>query len=168
MELVVTGGTLVTPSGTIVADVAIADGRIERIGPDLERRGAEVIDAAGLLVMPGAIDVHTHLRLPDADHPLRFARDTAAAAAGGTTTVLTFNNPGTGISGEGALTPLAGVAEFRGRTSGESAIDYGLCAVLGGQQTDPIAQLPALIEAGIPTFKAFMVYDFRLTDREID
>jgi len=168
-DLVIIGGTVVTPAGAASVDVAIAAGTIQAVGPDLPvPPGAERVDAGGLLVLPGAIDVHTHLRLPEPARPDRFARDTAAAAAGGTTTVLTFNNPGTGISGEGALTPLAGVAEFRGRTSGESAIDYGLCAVLGGQQTDPIAQLPALIEAGIPTFKAFMVYDFRLTEREID
>ncbi|HEX5039559.1 MAG TPA: dihydropyrimidinase [Candidatus Limnocylindria bacterium] len=168
MGLVIAGGTVVTPSGVGVADVAIADGRIQRIGPDLQVDGAEVTDAAGLLVLPGAIDVHTHLRLPDADHPNRFARDTAAAAAGGTTTVLTFNNPGTGIGDDGARSPLAGLAEFRERTAGESEIDFGLCAVLTGQQTHPIGELPALIEAGVPTFKAFMVYDFRLSEEDID
>jgi dihydropyrimidinase len=54
--------------------------------------------------------------------------------------------------------------EFRTRTDGESAVDFGLSAVITGQQEDPIAELPSLIAAGVPTFKAFMVYDFRLTD----
>ncbi len=54
--------------------------------------------------------------------------------------------------------------EFRARTEGESAIDFGLSAVITGQQDDPIAELPELIAAGVPTAKAFMVYDFRLTD----
>ena len=168
MDLVIAGGTVATASGVAVADVAIADGRIQSIGPDLHTDGAQVVDATGLLVLPGAIDVHTHLRVPDSEHPDRFGRDTAAAAAGGTTTVLTFNNPGTGISEEGARSPLRGLAEFRERTAGESAIDFGLCAVLTGHQTDPIGELPALIEAGVPTFKAFMVYDFRLSEGEID
>ena len=96
------------------------------------------------------------------------ARTREAAAAGGTTTVLTFNNPGTGISEDGARSPLRGLDEFRARTAGESAVDFGLCAVISGQQDDPIGELPALIDAGVPTFKAFMVYDFRLADADLD
>ena len=166
-SLVIANGTVVAPDGARLADVEVTDGRIGRIGPALVRDGAEVIDASGLLVLPGAIDVHTHLRLPDEAHPNRFSTDTAAAAAGGTTTILTFNNPGTGISDDGARSPLRGLDEFRRRTAGESAIDFGLCAVIGGQQDDPVAELPALIAAGVPTFKAFMVYDFRLPDETL-
>ena len=162
--MVIVGGTVVTPQGVAVMDVAVAAGRIEGIGPDLATDGAEVVDATGMLVLPGAIDVHTHLRLPDDEHPDRFRQDTLAAALGGTTTVLTFNNPGTGISEEGSRSLLGGLAEFRERTADQSPIDYGLCAVISGQQADPIGELPALIEAGVPTFKAFMVYDFRLPD----
>jgi dihydropyrimidinase len=167
-DLVIAGGTVVTPTGAIVADLAVADGRIERIGPELEADGAELIDATGLIVLPGVIDVHTHLRLPDAQRPHRFSHDTLAAAAGGTTTVLTFNNPGTGISEQGSRSLLHGLHEFRERTAGESAIDYGLSAVVSGMQADPIGELPDLIQRGVPTFKAFMVYDFRLTDEDLD
>ena len=163
-DIVVAGGTVVTRGGSFLADVAIGGGRIERVGPGLPTNGADVVDATGLLVLPGVIDVHTHLRLPDATHPHRFSADTAAAAAGGTTTILTFNNPGTGISDGGARSPLRGLDEFRSRTAGESAIDFGLSAVIGGQQHDPVAELTELIARGAPTFKAFMVYDFRLPD----
>jgi dihydropyrimidinase len=168
LDLVIRGGMAALPSGATTADVAIADGRIEAIGPGLAADGARVIDATGLLVLPGVVDVHTHLRLATDEHPHRFGRDTLAAARGGTTTVLTFNNPGTGISDEGAGSPLKGLEEFRGRTDGQSAIDYGLCAVLSGQQEDPIGELPGLIAAGVPTFKAFMVYDFRLADADLE
>ena len=167
-DVIVVGGSVVTPHGVIVADVVVADGRIQRIGPTLETNSAEVIDATGLFVLPGVIDVHTHLRLPDAEHPDRFRQDTLAAAHGGTTTVLTFNNPGTGISSDGARSLLRGLDEFRERTSGESAVDYGLCAVVTGQQEDPAGELPALIDAGVPTFKAFMVYDFALPDGALE
>jgi dihydropyrimidinase len=167
-DLVIAGGTVVTPERAFGADVAVTDGRIERIGFGLEVNGAEVIDASGLLVLPGIIDVHTHLRLPDAQRPHRFRQDTEAAAAGGTTTVLTFNNPGTGISEDGARSLLRGLDEFQERTAGESAIDYGLCAVVSGLQDDPVAELPELIERGVPSFKAFMVYDFRLADADLD
>lgn len=163
-QQVIAGGTVVTPTGALVTDVEVRDGRIGRIGPNLARDGADVIDAAGMLVLPGVIDVHTHLRLADASHPDRFRQDTLAAASGGTTTVLTFNNPGTGISDEGAASLLGGLEEFQERTAGQSHIDYGLSAVIGGAQSDPVRELPALIAAGVPTFKAFMVYDFRLPD----
>jgi dihydropyrimidinase len=167
-DRVVAGGTVVTSAGTRVADVAIADGRIQAVGPGLTRPGVDTIDASGMLVLPGTIDVHTHLRLPVPERPDRFRTDTLAAARGGTTTVLSFNNPGTGISEAGAASLLAGLEEFRERTKGESMVDYGLNAVVGSHQADPLAEIPALIAAGVPTFKAFMVYDFALDDARIE
>jgi dihydropyrimidinase len=168
-DLAIVGGTVVTPEEAQMADVTIVGGRVRDVGPHLVREaGVEEIDATGMLVLPGVIDVHTHLRLPDAAHPDRFRRDTEAAAAGGTTTVLSFNNPGTGISEPGAGSLMTGLEEFRERTAGQSAIDYGLCAVVTGQQVDPIRELPALIAAGVPTFKAFMVYDFGLPDEILE
>lgn len=164
-ELVVAGGTVVTAEASFEADVAVTDGRISAVGPDLPRApGDEVIDASGLYVLPGIVDVHTHTRIPTDDEPDRFYRDSLAAAYGGTTTFLAFNNPGTGISDAGASSLLAGLREFRSRTEGESAIDYGLSAVISGQQPDPAGELPELIAHGVPTAKAFMVFDFRLTD----
>ena len=167
-RLIIAGGTVVTPDAATLADVTIEGGRIAAVAPGATRDGADIIDATGLLVLPGAIDVHTHLRLEDDEHPKRFHQDTVAAARGGTTTVLTFNNPGTGISDDGSRSLLRGLKEFRARTEGRSAIDYGLCAVLSGDQDDPLAELPALIAAGVPTFKAFMVYDFRLGDEQLE
>lgn len=161
------GGAVVAAEGTFLRDVAIEGGRISAIGPEMEREGTELIDATGLLVLPGVIDVHTHVRLPTTDEPDRFFRDSVAAAYGGTTTFLTFNNPGTGISPDGARSLLRDLTEFRARTAGESAVDFGLSAVITGQQDDPISDLPALVEAGVPTFKAFMVYDFRLPDEQL-
>jgi dihydropyrimidinase len=136
------------------------------VGDGLARRHPDVatLDATGLLVLPGVVDVHTHTRLPTHDLPDRFFQDSVAAAHGGTTTFLAFNNPGTGISREGAASLLAGMREFRARTDGESAVDYALSSVITGQQADPVKELPDLVAAGVPTAKAFMVYDFRLTD----
>jgi dihydropyrimidinase len=167
-SLVVAGGRVVRPDGVTAADVRIVDGRIHGVGHELAQPGDEVLDATGLMVLPGAIDVHTHVRLPSEAQPDRFRRDMAAAAAGGTTTVLTFNNPGTGISEAGARSLLAGLAEFRARTEGESPIDFGLNAVVTGQQPDARDELPQLIADGVPTFKAFMVYDFALPPDELE
>ena len=168
-DLVVSGGTVVTAERSFPADVAIAAARIQEVGDGLASAhpDARVLDATGLLVLPGCIDVHTHTRLPSEDQPDRFFQDSVAAAFGGTTTFLAFNNPGTGISDEGASSLLGGLQEFRARTDGESAIDFGLSAVISGQQSDPVGELPKLISAGVPTAKAFMVYDFRLTDERL-
>jgi len=163
-DLVVVGGTVVTSDGARRADLSVADGRIERIAANLPREGLEVVDATGLLVLPGVVDVHTHVRLSDPGHPDRFERDLRAAAHGGTTTVLTFNNPGTGISEHGSTSLLRGLEEFRERTAGRAAVDYGLCAVVSAQQPDALDELPELIRGGVPTFKAFMVYDFAVPD----
>ncbi|MGH2394532.1 MAG: dihydropyrimidinase, partial [Candidatus Limnocylindria bacterium] len=167
-DLVVAGGTVVTAEGSFEADVAITDGRVTAIGRGLAGDSAnETIDATGLLVLPGCVDVHTHTRLPTPEDPDRFYQDSLAAAFGGTTTFLAFNNPGTGITEAGARSLMAGLGEFQSRTQGESAVDFGLSAVITGQQDDPIAELPELIASGVPTAKAFMVYDFRLTDERL-
>lgn len=168
-DLLIAGGTVVTAERSFRADVAVTDGRISEVGerPDSPPHATPILDATGLLVLPGCIDVHTHTRLPSQAEPDRFFADSVAAAFGGTTTFLAFNNPGTGISDEGSGSLLAGMREFRARTEGESAIDFGLSAVISGQQEDPIDELPELIAAGVPTAKAFMVYDFRLPDERL-
>ena len=166
-ELVVAGGTVVTAARSFVADVAVSAGRITGVGPGPHRPDVEIIDASGLLVLPGVVDVHTHTRLPTDDEPDRFYQDSVAAAFGGTTTFLAFNNPGTGISEQGARSLMAGLREFQARTAGESVVDFSMSAVITGQQDDPIAELPELIKGGVPTAKAFMVYDFRLTDERL-
>ena len=87
---------------------------------------------------PGAVDVHTHMRIPSDEEPDRFFQDSVAAAFGGTTTFLAFNNPGTGIS-EAAQRTLRGGHRASGapRPTGESAVDFGLSAVITAQQEDP-------------------------------
>jgi dihydropyrimidinase len=168
-DLVITGGTVVTAERSFRADVAVSGGRISEVGGQLAAAHPKTpaIEATGLLVLPGCVDVHTHTRLPSVEEPDRFFADSVAAAHGGTTTLLAFNNPGTGISDEGSRSLLAGMREFRSRTEGESAIDFGLSAVISGQQDDPVAELPELIASGVPTAKAFMVYDFRLPDERL-
>ncbi|HTG42098.1 MAG TPA: amidohydrolase family protein, partial [Methylomirabilota bacterium] len=169
-DLLIVGGTVVTATGSRPADVAVRAGSIEAIEPDLSRLapGArDVIEADGLLVLPGCIDVHTHTRVASDDEPDRFFQDSVAAAFGGTTTFLAFNNPGTGSSPAAHRSILAGIEEFRRVTTADSAVDFGLSpAILGGME-DPVAELAAMVDAGVPTAKAFMVFDFRLADATI-
>ena len=169
-DLLVLGGTVVTASGSRRADVAIESGRIERVEPGLDGLAAnarEVVDATGLLVLPGAVDVHTHTRVATDAEPDRFYQDSVAAAFGGTTSFLAFNNPGTGISPAGERSLMAGLREWRAATASDSAIDFGISLAISGRMDDPVAELPAVVEAGVPTCKAFMVFDFRLPDRQI-
>jgi len=169
-DLVVRGGTIVTASGSRRADVAVRGGVIEAIEPDLSGVAAAAdaaIDASGLLVLPGAIDVHTHTRVASDAEPDRFFQDSVAAAFGGTTTFLAFNNPGTGSSPAAQRSILTGIAEFRAVTASDSAVDYALSPAILGGMADPVAELPAMVDAGVPTAKAFMVFDFRLADRAI-
>ncbi len=168
--LVVRGGTVVTAGGSRIADVAIDGGRIAAIEPDLGGVAAgadEVIDATGLLVLPGVVDVHTHTRVASDAEPDRFFQDSVAAAFGGTTTFLSFNNPGTGSSPAAERSLLTGVREWRAATDGDSAIDIGLSLAVSGHCDDPLTELPATIEAGVATSKAFMVFDFRLPDARL-
>ena len=120
-----------------------------------------------MLVLPGVVDVHTHTRVATDAEPDRFFQDSVAAAFGGTTTFLSFNNPGTGSSPAAERSLRTGLAEWRAATDGDSAIDVGLSLAVSGHADDPVAELPATIDGGVATSKAFMVFDFRLDDRSL-
>ena len=168
-DLLVRGGTVVTATGSTAADVAIDGGRIVEVGDlgELAGSAGEVVDATGLLVLPGVVDVHTHTRVASDAEPDRFFQDSVAAAFGGTTTFLAFNNPGTGSSPAVERSLMAGLREWRGVTDQDSAVDYALSVALSGRMDDPIAELPAMVDAGVSTAKAFMVFDFRLDDARL-
>lgn len=171
MDLLVRGGTVVTDGGSRRADVLVLGGSIEAVEADLgalaEGGSVEVVDATGLLVLPGAVDVHTHTRVATDAEPDRFFQDSVAAAFGGTTTFLAFNNPGTGSSPAAERSLLAGLREWRAATERDSAIDYAVSLAISGRMDDPVAELPAMVDEGVATAKAFMVFDFRLDERRI-
>jgi dihydropyrimidinase len=170
-HLLIRGGTVVTAAASHQADVLVRDGSVAAVGADLGALAAdaavEVVDATGLLVLPGAVDVHTHTRVATEAEPDRFFQDSVAAAYGGTTTFLAFNNPGTGSSPAAERSLLAGLKEWRAATERDSAIDYAVSLAISGRMDDPVGELAKIVDVGVATAKAFMVFDFRLDDRRL-
>src|SRR5574337_2043985 len=118
----VRGGTVVTEAGRWRADVLCRDGRVAAVGEAVDApAGAEIVEAGGCFVMPGGVDPHTHMQLPTMGTVVAddFLSGNAAAAAGGTTTILDFVGPERGQS------PLDALAQWQ-RWAARSTVDYGL------------------------------------------
>ena len=158
MATLIKNGTVVNADGQSKADVLFAGETIQKVGSDLPADGHTVIDGTGLLVMPGGVDVHTHLDMPfggtvSADD---YRTGTIAAAIGGTTTVIDFALQSRGHTmGEALETWLA-------KSDGKACIDYGLhMAVtdLGpGDGSQGLAEMETMVAKGISSFKLFMAY----------
>jgi dihydroorotase len=147
-DLIIRGGKVVSPDTVIEADVAIKGGVIIAVGTAAAMPQAdEVLDARGLHVIPGAIDVHVHFRDPGYPHKEDFQSGTAAAAFGGVTTV--FDMPNT-IPPTGTADVLAAKHRIAARNA---HVDFGLYGLLG---EDTIAHVPALVEGGVIGFKLYM------------
>ena len=162
-NLIIRGGTVVSATGRRTADVAVDGGRVVAVEAGLPAEAdAREVDATGLLVLPGVVDVHTHTRVATDEQPDRFFQDSVAAAFGGTTTFLSFNNPGTGSQQTGSLP--SDIAAWRRQTDADVAVDYAVSLVLQPTHHELVREIPVAIDAGVPTFKAFMVYDFALPE----
>ena len=162
MDLVIKNGTIVTPQGTIHADVGIQGERISAIGQNLT--GAEELDAAGRYVIPGAIDPHVHLQLPAGEVVSSddFCTGTVAAACGGTTTVIDFVEP------KGLQSLMDAFHQRRDEADGRVAVDYGLHMTLNSDDPLRLAEIPAIMKVGCSTFKLYMAYEgLRLDDGQI-
>jgi dihydroorotase len=147
-DLVINNGTIVSPDTEYRASIAIKDGVILAIGaPEAMPPAKETLDANGLHILPGAIDVHVHFRDPGYPQKEDFASGTAAAAFGGVTTVFDMPNTLPTIATPEALADKHRIA------GAKAYVDYGLYAVLG---EDSITHVDALIDGGIIGFKLYM------------
>ena len=162
-ETVIANGTVVTAAASFPADVALEGGKITALGNNLP--GERRIDASGCMVIPGGVDVHVHLQMPVGKYTSSdtFASGTAAAAYGGTTTVVDFVEP------ENEEPLLAALDKRRQEAAGQVMIDYGLHMTIPAWHADhALDDIPAVMAAGVYSFKMYQAYgDLCLADPQL-
>ena len=152
------GGTVVTAAGSAIADVAITDERIVGVAApdahDWAHDAAHVLDATDRYVLPGAVDIHTHMELPvsgtvSADD---FETGTRAALLGGTTTIVDY----AGQERAGGL--VEGVERWQARAAGRACADYGFHLMVTDVRPDTLDELSMLPTVGVTSIKLFTAY----------
>jgi len=158
----ITGGTVVGPTGSALMDVLIDGETIAAVlqpgstalGIDLAGRADRVIDATGKYVVPGGVDAHTHMEMPFGGTRASdtFETGTTAAAWGGTTTIVDFvvQYPEQRI--------LDQYQAWQDKAAGNCAIDYGFHQILSDVQDESLKAMDELISEGVTSFKLFMAY----------
>ncbi len=159
MRTLITGGTVVNADGSVLADVLVDGETIAAIGTGLAAsplgQGVDrTIDATGKLVIPGAIDVHTHMELPFGG---TFAKDTfetgtRAAAFGGTTSIIDF-----AVQSRGASL-REGLDAWHAKAEGNACIDYGFHMIMSDVNDQTLAEMDQLVDEGVTDFKLFTAY----------
>jgi dihydropyrimidinase len=156
METLIKGGKVVSAAAATLADVLIEGEKIVQVAPEIDATGHTVVDAKGMLVLPGGIDVHTHLDMPfggtmSADD---YEWGTRAAAIGGTTTVIDFALQSMGR-------PMTEAFKiWRAKSEGKACIDYALHMAVTdlGPNDEWLDDVDKMVAEGISSFKIFMAY----------
>jgi dihydropyrimidinase len=161
MGTLIKNGTVITAQNSQKLDVLLEGETIAAVAPDIAPEGHKIVDVAGLLVMPGGIDVHTHLDMPfggtvSADD---YTTGTIAAAVGGTTTVIDFALQSQGHTMAEALTT------WLAKSDNKACIDFSLHMAVTdldpyktGSTAAGLAEMEAMVAHGISSFKLFMAY----------
>ena len=154
MRTLIKNGTIVNADATTRADILIDGEQIALIGAELDTTADRTIDATDRWVIPGAIDVHTHMELPFGG---TFAKDTfetgtRAAAFGGTTTIVDFAGQPRG----GSL--RQGLDTWMEKAQGNAVIDYGFHLIISDVRDDVLSEMDQLVDEGITSFKLFTAY----------
>jgi len=157
MRTLITNGLVVTAASSYPADVLVDGETIALLGSDLAGAGItadETIDATGKYVVPGGIDVHTHMELPFGGTVAKdtFESGSKAAAFGGTTTIVDFAPQTKGHS------LREGLDAWRAKAEGHTAIDYGFHMMMTDVNDATLAEMDQLIAEGVPEFKLFTAY----------
>jgi dihydropyrimidinase len=152
-SLLFSGGTVVTADGSYRANVRVLDGRIDFIGAG-EAPADERVDCTGKLLLPGGVDVHTHLdsRMMGTVTADDFGTGTRAAACGGTTTIVDF-----ALQTEGERLGDT-ITRYHERADGRAGIDYGFHIAVTNLYDGALADLPGIVSGGVSSVKVFMAY----------
>src|SRR3989440_7050680 len=154
MKTLIRNGQIITAVDNYHADILIEDERVSVIGAKLDMEVDQIIDAAGRLVIPGGIDPHTHMELPFGGTSASdtFETGTIAAAHGGTTTIIDFAVQYKGQALNEALDA------WHAKADGRTSIDYGFHLICTDLPDNRLAEMPAVIDQGVSSFKLFMAY----------
>lgn len=155
MRLLISNGTIVTAEKTFSGNIVIEGEKIRDIVPNLPHETADrVIDATGMLVLPGGIDVHTHLDMPFGGTTSSddFETGTRAAAFGGTTTLIDFAIQAKGTRMRDALDT------WWKKGDGKATIDYGLHMIVTDLAEAGLEDMDGMVREGVSSFKLFMAY----------
>jgi dihydropyrimidinase len=161
MSVLIKGGMIVTSTGRYVGDVYTEDDKIKTIGRGLDIVADETVDAVGKYVLPGAIDPHTHISMPFMGTSAQddYETGTISAACGGVTTVVDFDLQQKGES------LLEAIERKKSWAEGKTAVDFSLHPAIMDPRPEVIEEVKeAILNYGTPSFKIFMVYDFRVDD----
>lgn len=165
MTTLIKNGTIITANDTYKADILVKNGVISEIGREISKIASEIIDAADRWVMPGAVDVHTHMDtqcdgMTTVDD---FETGTAAAAAGGTTTVVDFAEqlPGTTLA--------QALETWKNKAATRSVIDYGFHLALSEVHEGLLSEIPAMVEGGVTSFHVRLdgINERHITDAQL-
>jgi dihydroorotase len=144
--ILVRGGRVIDPSRDLdeIADVVVRDGRVAAVGRGLGAPdGAEIVDATGLVVAPGLVDVHTHLREPGQEDRETIATGAAAAVAGGFTAICAMPNTDPPIDNQSAV----GFVVKQGAAAGAARV-FPIGAISMGQRGEQLAEFGEMVGAG--------------------
>ncbi len=166
MRTLIRNGTVVNAGGAFPADVLVEGETIAAVAaPGLFDSADRVIDATGKYVLPGGIDAHTHMEMPFGGTASSdtFATGTAAAAWGGTTTIIDFAVQAKGTS------LLATMDKWHEKAGGHCAVDYSFHMIVSDVNDTSLKEMESCIAQGVNSFKMFMAYPgvFYATDGEI-
>ncbi|MBI5020494.1 MAG: dihydropyrimidinase [Ignavibacteriales bacterium] len=154
MALLIKNGTIITAESVSQQDILIEDEKISRIEPNIYLDEVESIDAEGKYVIPGGVDVHTHLDMVLGNIVSRddFETGTRAAAFGGTTTIIDYATQSRGMRMQNAL------ELWHSKASGKSSIDYSFHMIVTELGNSFDEDIKYLMSEGVTSFKLFMAY----------
>ena len=163
-DLLIKNGLVISEDAEDICDILCSGGKIKQIAKDIHAPDTEQIDATGMIIIPGGVDVHTHLCLDTGNDIVSddFYSGTLAAAWGGTTTIVDhhgFGPAGCSLDHQ--------IKKYHQLAKGKAVIDYSFHGVIQHVNEDVLSMMVSLPQEGIVSLKLYTIYDFKLSDQDI-